>query len=107
MTLRPNLRVLSQLGAPRRSNCDRCEPISTRKTSQYERGGLIQREVLWVMEAAGVEPASEKARRAKTTCVSGSQVSATPYKTGKSESRLVRLISAHGYGPKPDAYPAK
>jgi hypothetical protein len=31
----------------------------------------------------------------------------TPYKTGKSESRLVRLISAHGSGPKPDAYPAK
>jgi hypothetical protein len=60
-----------------------------------------------LVEAAGVEPASEKAHRAKPTCVSGSGVSAIPYKTGKSENRLVRLISAHGSGPKPGAYPAK
>jgi len=46
------------------------------------------------MEAAGVEPASEKVRRAKTTCVAGSVVSAPAYKTGKSDKRLVRLISA-------------
>jgi hypothetical protein len=50
--------------------------------------------VFGVVEAAGVEPASEKAHRAKPTCVSGSGISAAPYKTGKSESRLVRLISA-------------
>ena len=47
-----------------------------------------------LVEAAGVEPASEKARRAKPTCVSGSGVSAAAYKTGKSDRRLVRLISA-------------
>jgi hypothetical protein len=47
-----------------------------------------------LVEAAGVEPASEKARRAKPTCVSGSDVSAAAYKTGKSDCRLVRLISA-------------
>lgn len=46
------------------------------------------------MEAAGVEPASEKARHAKPTCVSGSVISTAAYKTGKSDSRLVRLISA-------------
>ncbi len=60
-----------------------------------------------MVEAAGVEPASEKVRRAKPTCVSGSGDSATSYATGKSESRLVRLISALGSGPKPGTYPAK
>ena len=60
-----------------------------------------------MVEAAGVEPASEKVRRVKPTCVSGSVYSATAYKTGKSGRPLVRLISAHDSGPKSDAYPAK
>jgi hypothetical protein len=66
----------------------------------------MKRKNLRMVEAAGVEPASEKVRHAKPTCVSGSEFSAIPYKTGKSESRLVRLVSAQGYGPKPGAYPA-
>jgi len=33
-----------------------------------------------MVEAAGVEPASEKARREKTTCVSGSVVSAAGWR---------------------------
>ena len=57
-------------------------------------GNYLYLKGIKLVEAAGVEPASEKAHRAKPTCVSDSGVSATPYKTGKSESRLVRLISA-------------
>jgi hypothetical protein len=60
-----------------------------------------------LVEAAGVEPASEKVRRVKPTCVSGSGVSAAPYTTGKSERRLVRLISVCCSGPKLSTYPAK
>ena len=69
-------------------------------------GGLEQY-TTWLVEAAGVEPASEKARHAKPTCVSGSAVSVSAYRTGKSGAHLVRLISALGSGPKPGAYPAK
>jgi len=36
-----------------------------------------------VVEAAGVEPASEKARREKTTCVSDSVVVGRRIRTGK------------------------
>jgi hypothetical protein len=66
---------------------------------------IIMTKVL--VEAAGVEPASEKARHVKTTCVSGSGVSAAPYITGKSEHRLARLISICCSGPKLSTYPAK
>ena len=44
-----------------------------------------------MVEAAGIEPASEKARSEKTTCVSDSVVSSIPLRTGKKENGLVRL----------------
>jgi len=55
------------------------------------------------MEAAGVEPASEKARREKPTCVSGSNLSAAPNRTGEVSDSLARLSSACGYEQKPSA----
>ena len=60
-----------------------------------------------MVEAAGVEPASEKARHEKTTCVSDSVVFGRRLRTGKSDGGLARLISAFGSGQKPSAYPAK
>ena len=60
-----------------------------------------------MVEAAGVEPASEKARNEETTCVSGSVVFGRRLRTGKSGGSLARLISAFGSGQKPSAYPAK
>jgi len=53
-----------------------------------------------LVEAAGVEPASEKARSVKPTCVADSVFSIAAYKTGESDRHLVRLISAMGSGPK-------
>ncbi len=47
-----------------------------------------------VVEAAGVEPASEKARHAKTTCVSGSAFFVRPPVNRQDASGLARLISA-------------
>ena len=76
----------------------------TRTRYNYE---LFGRNGKRLVEAAGVEPASEKVRRAKPTCVSGSYSSEAAYKTGKSGSRLVRLISTLDSGPKSGAYPAK
>ena len=58
------------------------------------------------MEAAGVEPASEKARHEKTTCVSDSVLSATALRTGEDNGRLARLVSAYGSRRKPSAQPA-
>jgi hypothetical protein len=58
-----------------------------------------------MVEAAGVEPASEKACLAKPTCVADSKDSITTLRTGKKGSNLVRLISTLGSGPKPAAYP--
>ncbi len=43
--------------------------------------------LLKLVEAAGVEPASEKARREKATCVSGSVVSAADWRASKSRER--------------------
>jgi hypothetical protein len=54
-----------------------------------------------MVEAAGVEPASEKACRMTTTCVSGSKVSTAALGAGKMNSGPARLISAWGYGQKP------
>jgi hypothetical protein len=47
-----------------------------------------------LVEAAGVEPASEKARHAKTTCVSGSAFFVRPPVNRQDASGLARLISA-------------
>ncbi len=60
-----------------------------------------------VVEAAGVEPASEKARNEETTCVSGSSFSVATVRAGENSRFLVRLISVLGSGPKPATYPAK
>ncbi len=60
-----------------------------------------------LVEAAGVEPASEKVRRAKPTCVSGSAFQRPPVPPARRGGRLARLISALGYEQKPGAYPAK
>jgi hypothetical protein len=48
------------------------------------------------VEAAGVEPASEKARDAKTTCVSGSVFFVCPPLNRQDVDSLVRLVSAYG-----------
>ena len=47
------------------------------------------------MEAAGVEPASEKARRAKPTCVSDSLVFVRLRLNRQDTGGLARLISAY------------
>jgi hypothetical protein len=65
--------------------------------------GLMRNKEL--VEAAGVEPASEKACLAKTTCVAGSKVSITTLRASKKSGDLVRLISTFSSGPKPAAYP--
>ena len=46
-----------------------------------------------LVEAAGVEPASEKARHAVTTCVSDSVIVGCPRLNQQDTSNLVRLIS--------------
>ncbi len=60
-----------------------------------------------MVEAAGVEPASEKARHAKTTCVSDSVFFDHSPLNRQDASGLARLISAYGSEQKPSAYPAK
>jgi hypothetical protein len=58
------------------------------------------------VEAAGVEPASERARHETTTCVSDSWLSATALRTGEENGRLARLISTYGYRRKPSVQTA-
>ena len=60
-----------------------------------------------MVEAAGVEPASEKARNEKPTCVARFSNFGARLRTGKSGGPLARLISALCSGPKPSAYPAR
>ena len=59
------------------------------------------------MEAAGVEPASEKARHEENYVRSQLQIFGSGLGTGRKSRHLVRLISAYGSGPKPSAYPAR
>ena len=59
------------------------------------------------VEAAGVEPASEKARREENYVRIRFKIFGCGLRTGKSGRHLVRLISAYGSGPKPSTYPAK
>jgi hypothetical protein len=47
-----------------------------------------------MVEAAGVEPASEKVHREKATCVSGSLVFVRLLRTRQERGGLARLISA-------------
>ena len=60
-----------------------------------------------LVEAAGVEPASEKARPARTTCVSDSVFVGCPRLNRQDTSSLARLISASGSEQKPSAHPAE
>jgi hypothetical protein len=53
-----------------------------------------------MVEAAGVEPASEKARREEPTCVARFSSFGVRFRTGKNSDRLVRLISVLRSGPK-------
>ena len=59
------------------------------------------------MEAAGVEPASEKVPRKKTTCVSDSVVFVRPMRNRQEGGGLARLISVCGFEQEPWTYPAK
>ncbi len=70
-------------------------------------GERSNRESRTLVEAPGVEPGSEKARREKPTCVSDSVVVGCPVRTEEEEDSLARLISAFGYEQKPTAQPAK
>ena len=60
-----------------------------------------------VVEAAGVEPASEKARHEKPTCVAASVIFGRRLRNGKNNANLVRLISVYGPGPRPLTYPVR
>ena len=60
-----------------------------------------------VVEAAGVEPASEKARNEENYVRSRFSNFGVRLRIGKSGDRLARLISAICSGQKPSAYPAK
>ena len=59
------------------------------------------------MEAAGVEPASEKVNRKETTCVSGSVFFDRPMRNRQEGGGLARLISVCGFEQEPWTYPAK
>ena len=54
-----------------------------------------------LVEAAGVEPASEKVYREKTTCVSDSLFFVRPMRNRQEGGGLARLVSAFGYEQKP------
>jgi len=54
-----------------------------------------------MVEAAGVEPASEKVNRKKTTCVSGSVFFVHPMRNRQEGSGLAWLISAFSSRRKP------
>jgi len=60
-----------------------------------------------VVEAAGVEPASEKVHRKKATCVSGSLVFVRLLRSRQERGGLARLISAFSSRRKLWTYPAK
>ena len=60
-----------------------------------------------MVEAAGVEPASEKVNRDQTTCVSGSLFFVRLVRHRQEESGLARLILAFGSEQKPYTQPAK
>jgi hypothetical protein len=60
-----------------------------------------------MVEAGGVEPPSEKARREENYVRSRLKIFGRRFRTGESGDGLARLISTCGSGPKPLAYPAK
>jgi len=60
-----------------------------------------------MVEAGGVEPPSEKARREENYVRIRLMVFDLHFRAGEGGEGLVRLISTAGYGQKPLAYPAK
>jgi hypothetical protein len=60
-----------------------------------------------VVEAAGVEPASEKARHEENYVRIRLQIFGSGFRAGESGRHLARFISAYSSGPKPLAHPAK
>jgi hypothetical protein len=60
-----------------------------------------------LVEAAGVEPASEKARREENYVRIRLKFFGSGFRAGENGRYLARLISTYGSGPKPLAYPAK
>jgi hypothetical protein len=60
-----------------------------------------------MVEAGGVEPPSEKARREENYVRIRLMVFDLRFRAGEGGEGLVRLISTAGSGPKPLAYPAK
>jgi len=60
-----------------------------------------------LVEAAGVEPASENARREENYVRIRLKIFGSGLRTGQNDRHLARLISAYGSGPKPLAHPAK
>ena len=80
----------------------RCSPRKKRLCSVRRAFANVQ---IWnsVVEAAGVEPASEKARHEKPTCVSSSVVVGRRIRNWQESDSLARLISAYGSEQKPSA----
>ena len=60
-----------------------------------------------VVEAAGVEPASERARRGENYVRIRLRIFGSGFRAGESGRHLARLISIYGSGQKPLTYPAK
>ena len=60
-----------------------------------------------MVEAAGVEPASENARREENYVRIRLQRFGSGFRAGENGRHLARLISAYGSGQKPSTYPAK
>jgi hypothetical protein len=66
----------------------------------------MERYNLGVVEAAGVEPASEKARHEKNYVRVRFWIVGGRIRTGEENDRLARLISTFGYEQKPTAQTA-
>ncbi len=60
-----------------------------------------------LVEAAGVEPASEKARREENYVRIRLLKFGSGFRAGENGRHLVRLISVYSSGPKPTTYPAR
>ncbi len=63
--------------------------------------------IVRVVEAAGVEPASERARREENYVRIRLRIFGSGFRAGKRGRHLARLISVYGSGPKPLTYPVK
>jgi hypothetical protein len=95
------------------------EPIATLSLERFNSNAVVDGttyssgkckwggDLMVMVEAAGVEPASEKVCREKATCVSDSVVFVRLMRNRQERGGLARLISAFSSGPKLWTYPAK